>query len=137
MQYPEISLQVPSFPNEQQIKELVDSFYLRVRNDDLLGPVFAEAIGEDWDAHLVTMADFWSSVLLASGRYKGNPMLIHLALPRLGQHHFERWLKHWRATASELFGNARASVFVKKAEFMAERLLLAIDAHHSQIRETS
>jgi hemoglobin len=133
MQYSDISLQVSSFPNEQQIKELVDSFYSRVRKDELLGPVFAEAIGEDWDAHLVTMSDFWSSVLLASGRYKGNPMTVHLALPRLGQHHLERWLNHWRRTASELFGNARASIFVKKAEFMAERLLLAIDAHHRQI----
>jgi len=83
------------------------------------------------------MSDFWSSVLLASGRYKGNPMSVHFALPRLGSNHFERWLDYWRATASDLFGDVRASTFVKKAEFMAERLLFAIDAHRSQISENS
>ena len=77
MQYSDSLLPITNFPDEQQIKELVDSFYSRVRKDELLGPVFAEAIGEGWDAHLVTMSDFWSSVLLASGRYKGNPMLVH------------------------------------------------------------
>ena len=123
-------LPILSLPSEQQIKELVDSFYSRVRNDELLGPIFATAIGEHWEEHLAKMADFWSSVVLASRRYKGNPMLAHIALPRLGRDHFERWLLHWRATASELFGEMQASVFVSKAEFMAERLLLAIESHH-------
>jgi truncated hemoglobin YjbI len=45
-QYSDISVQVSDFPNEQQIKELVDSFYSRGRKDELLGPVFAAAIGE-------------------------------------------------------------------------------------------
>lgn len=128
MQHP--SLPILSLPNEQQIKELVDSFYSRVRNDELLGPIFATAIGEHWEEHLAKIADFWSSVVLASRRYKGNPMLAHIALPRLGRDHFERWLSHWRATASELLGEMQASVFVSKAELMAERLLLAIDSHH-------
>jgi hemoglobin len=123
-------LSVLSPPDEQQIRELVDSFYSRVRHDELLGPVFADAIGQDWEEHLGKMTDFWSTVVLASRRYKGNPMLAHIALPRLRHEHFERWLTYWKATATEVLGEGQAEVFVKKAEFMAERLLFAIDAYH-------
>jgi hemoglobin len=115
---------------EEEIAQLVDRFYSRVRQDEILGPIFAQAVGDDWDAHLGKMSDFWSSVVLASRRYKGNPMMAHLLLPRLSRSHFERWLKEWRNTAAEVLGEIRAAVFVKKAEYMAERLLAAIDAHH-------
>ena len=116
-------------PSEEQIKELVDSFYLRVRQDELLGPVFARAIGDHWAEHLTKMSDFWSTVVLASRRYKGNPMQVHIDLPRLNQQHFDRWLALWRVTTSELLDQAHAEIFVKKAEFMAERLLSAIDLY--------
>jgi len=118
-----------SLPSEEQIKELVDCFYSRVRQDALLGPVFARAIGDHWEEHLTKMSDFWSTVMLASRRYKGNPMQVHIDLPRLEQGHFERWLSLWRITTSELLDGAHAQMFVKKAEFMAERLISAIDLY--------
>jgi hemoglobin len=119
-----------SLPSEQQIKELVDCFYSRVRQDELLGPLFARATGDHWEEHLTKMSDFWSTVVLASRRYKGNPMQVHINLPRLNQEHFDRWLALWRVTTSELLDQMHAQVFVKKAEFMAERLLSAIDLYH-------
>ena len=61
-------------PTEVEIRRKVHTFYARVRDDDLLGPVFEERIGTDWDAHLDRMVDFWSTVLLASGRYRGDPI---------------------------------------------------------------
>jgi|SRR5690349_21159493 hemoglobin len=120
-----------SLPSEEQIKELVDCFYSRVRQDALLGPVFARAIGDHWEEHLTKMSDFWSTVMLASRRYKGNPMQVHIDLPRLNQGHFDRWLTLWRITTSELLDAPNAQVFVKKAEFIAERLLSAIDLYHN------
>lgn len=126
-------LPVISLPGEHQIKELVNLFYSRVRNDELLGPIFGAAINGNWEEHLIRMTDFWSTVVLASRRYKGNPMAAHLALPRLSRDHFERWLEYWRTAASELLGDAQASIFVKKAEFMADRLLLAINTHHDPL----
>ena len=131
MSYPGPS--TPSLPSEEQIKELVDCFYSRVRGDDLLGPVFAAAIGENWGEHLVKMSDFWSTVVLASRRYKGNPMQVHIELPRLNQSHFERWLSLWRITTSELLGETHAGIFISKAEFMAERLLSAVDLYHDSL----
>ena len=119
-----------SLHREEQIKELVDCFYSRVRQDELLGPVFARAIGDHWEEHLTKMIDFWSTVVLASRRYKGNPMQVHINLPRLNQVHFDRWLALWRVTTSELLDQVHAQVFVTKAEFMAERLLSAIDLYN-------
>jgi hemoglobin len=70
---------------EQGIRRLVAVFYARVRRDAVLGPVFARALGEDeeaWSAHLARVSDFWSSVMLRSGRYHGDPFSVHLRLPR-------------------------------------------------------
>lgn len=115
---------------EEQIAELVDSFYGRVRGDVVLGPIFASAIGENWDPHLTKMRAFWSSVMLASRTYKGNPMVAHLNLPRLTREHFEQWLALWRETAREVCVEPLASAFVHKAEMIAERLLHTICLYH-------
>ncbi len=98
---------VPDFVSEEQIAALVDTFYARVRQDELLGPVFERVVGDAWEPHLEKMCAFWSSLVLASGRYKGNPMMAHLRLlPRIGIHHFERWLNLWRQTTAELVHTA-------------------------------
>jgi hemoglobin len=56
---------------EDSIADLVDTFYWQIRDDELLGPIFAGAIGTEWGPHLDKMKRFWSSVLLASRTYKG------------------------------------------------------------------
>ncbi|KAK0363120.1 hypothetical protein LTR94_015981 [Friedmanniomyces endolithicus] len=63
--------------DETAIDLLVPAFYARVRADALLGPIFESAI-DDWPHHLAKLKDFWSSVMLASGRYKGQPMPAHI-----------------------------------------------------------
>jgi hemoglobin len=119
--------------NEDSIADMVDTFYLSVRRDPLLGPIFAAAIGDDWTPHLTKMKAFWSSVLLASGTYKGNPMIAHLKLPLLTAHHFERWLELWRATATALCSRELADVFVERAEGIGARLLFTISRYHSPV----
>ena len=56
------------------ISSFVDRFYARIREDELLGPIFAERIA-DWDVHLGKMKRFWRSILHNSGEFKGNPMI--------------------------------------------------------------
>lgn len=118
---------------ELEIAELVDSFYGKIRNDLVLGPIFASAIGEDWGPHLEKMKAFWSSAMLASGTYKGNPMIVHMSLPRLTREHFDRWLELWRQTTVQICGEYAASLFVMKAEMIAERLLYGISAYHDSL----
>jgi hemoglobin len=111
---------------DESIAELVDAFYIKVRDDRLLGPVFASAIGNAWGPHLEKMNRFWSSVLLDSRVYKGNPMAIHQQLPGLTRDHFERWLQLWRATAPTICSSELASLFIRKAEMIGGNLLRAV-----------
>ena len=70
---------LPRALDETAIACLVDTFYERVREDALLGPVFNAAV-HDWPAHKRTLTDFWCSVALRANRYRGNPMGVHRAL---------------------------------------------------------
>jgi hemoglobin len=116
-----------NLPSEAAIVRLVDAFYAKVRRDELLAPVFTAAIAEAaWPAHLEKMYAFWSSVMLTSGRYKGNPLAVHLALPALSDDMFERWLALFGETADELFSSDLAAGFRGKARRIAESLRLAL-----------
>ena len=110
---------------DESIRRLVDEFYARVRDDAALGPVFANAI-KDWEPHLATMRDFWSSVMLTSGRYKGNPVMKHRQVEGISYELFERWLALFDETARALFEPALAAVFNAKAARIAESLRLAV-----------
>ena len=111
---------------------MVDRFYSRVREDGLLGPVFNGVIGDNWPEHLAKLTDFWTSVLLAARRYKGNPMMAHLAIPQMDQTHFNRWIELWRETTLEVFGEEISDDLVRRAQSMGERLV----AVSTQVRES-
>lgn len=110
--------------DESGIAVLVDRFYGKVRRDSLIGPLFDAAV-EDWDAHLATLRDFWSSVMLTSRRYKGNPMAAHLKQP-IRPEFFDRWLELWHETAREVFAPDPAAAFSARAERIAESLKLGL-----------
>jgi hemoglobin len=119
----------PPLATDDQIETLVATFYARIRKDPELGPIFQQAIGEDWTAHLKTMCDFWSSVMNTSGRYQGKPIPAHLKLPGVEPRHFEQWLRLFSETARELFGSPLAGMFVERAERIAESLKLGFAFH--------
>ena len=112
--------------SEDGIRQLVDAFYVRVRADPELAPIFARAIPGDWQPHLSKMYAFWSSVMLTTGRYKGNPVAKHLFIPDMKPALFERWLALFDATCRELFDHATSEAFRIKAERIAESLKLAL-----------
>ncbi len=114
---------------EDLIRRVVFGFYDKVRADPELAPVFDAVIAPgDWPAHLDRMCDFWSSVLLRTGRYSGRPMPKHLALPDLGDAHFHRWLGLFRETVRTMCPPAVADLFLDRALNIAQafRLQLAI-----------
>ena len=112
--------------SESAIRQLVDSFYAKVRADPELGPIFERAIPGDWGPHLATMHDFWSSIMLTSGRYKGNPVAIHLRVEGIEPQLFARWLALFDETCRELFDADIADAFRVKAARIAESLKLAL-----------
>ena len=112
--------------SEDGIRQLVDAFYVKVRADPELAPIFARAIPGDWQPHLTKMYAFWSSVMLTTGRYKGNPVARHLVIPDMTPDLFERWLTLFDTTCRELFDEATSEAFRIKAERIAESLKLAL-----------
>jgi hemoglobin len=125
---PERSRRQPISPaiDEAIIRSLVHGFYAKVREDPKIGPIFNRVIGGDWDQHLAKMCDFWSSVMLLTGTYKGNPMVAHMRLKMVRPEHFERWLALFRETATELCDPEVAALFVGKAENIARSLQLGM-----------
>jgi hemoglobin len=112
---------------EETIRRLVDAFYARVRRDPILAPIFSAAIAENsWPAHLQKMYAFWSSVMLTSGRYKGDPVSVHHKVAGIEPPLFGNWLDLFEATAAELFVPAIAEQFATKARRIAESLKLAL-----------
>jgi hemoglobin len=113
--------------DEPLIAELVDRFYARVREDELIGPVF-EARIENWDEHLAKLRAFWSSVVLMTGRYKGQPMPVHAAISEITDAHFERWLSLFADTAKTVCPPAAAALFIDRSQRIAQSLSLGIAA---------
>lgn len=108
------------------ISPLVERFYLRVRADPLLSPVFTEAVS-DWADHHRRLIDFWSSVMLSTGRYKGNPVALHMRLAdSMTPERFDRWLELWRHTSAEMLPPPAAAAVQAKADRIAESLTVAI-----------
>jgi hemoglobin len=118
---------------EEMIHTLVHAFYAKVRQDPVLGPIFNAAIG-DWDEHLEKLVDFWSSVTLMTGRFKGAPMAVHARLPEIGEAHFARWLQLFRETAAEACPPPAAALFVARAEMIGQSLQLGIAASRSELK---
>lgn len=107
---------------EAALRRVVDLFYSRVRQDPMLGPVFNDAVG-DWPEHLDKLGDFWSSVMLTTGKYKGNPLAAHLRhLDRITPDMFARWLELWRDTSAELLPPQAAEEIQSKAHRIARSL---------------
>ena len=112
--------------DEAGLARLIPRFYARVRADDLLGPLFDEAVA-DWPEHLERLVAFWSSVMLTTGRYKGNPMQAHMRhKPRITPEMFARWLALWAEVTDAEMPPAAAAALQAKAARIAESLQLGL-----------
>ena len=102
----------------EDIKLLVDTFYNKVREDNLIGPIFNERIQNRWPEHLSKMYTFWQTVLLGEHTYYGSPFPPHAQLP-VDQIHFKRWLALFAETLNELFSGEVANEAIWRANKMA------------------
>jgi hemoglobin len=117
--------------DEPMIERLVDRFYQRVRDDAVIGPVFAARVA-DWPRHLAKMCRFWSSVALMTGTYHGQPMRLHAPLP-IDAEHFDRWLALFETTVTEICPPKAAEHFLERARRIAESLEMGIAVGHGAL----
>lgn len=107
------------------IKVLVNSFYDKVRQDELLADIFNNVIQDGWPQHLEKMYTFWQTVLLSEYTYEGSPFPPHAQLP-VEKAHFDRWLQLFNATLEESFEGDRSERARWQANRMAEIFLSKI-----------
>jgi len=103
---------------KEDIQLLVDTFYSRVRKDELIGPIFNERIGENWPHHLSKLYGFWEAILFGSNTYSGRPFPPHAQLP-IEAGHFARWLYLFHTTIDQLFEGEKAKEAKTRAASMA------------------
>jgi hemoglobin len=112
----------PDIQGRAEIETLVNTFYDRVRGDELLGFIFDKVAQTNWTTHLPKMYAFWETVLFRSGGYTGNPLAAHAKLvpqTAMGREQFDRWLMLFRATVDDLFAGENAEHIKNCAADMA------------------
>jgi hemoglobin len=119
--------------SEDDIRTLVHTFYGRVREDELIGPVFNAKV-EDWPEHLSNLCDFWSSVVLRTRRFQGRPMRAHLLIAdQISGEHFDRWLDLFEKTARDVLPPDAAPIFIQRARQIADSFEFGIATQRGEI----
>tara|TARA_R110002050_G_scaffold350_5_gene2333 strand:- start:15075 stop:15473 length:399 start_codon:yes stop_codon:yes gene_type:complete len=120
----------------EDVNLLVVSFYTKIREHQILGPIF-NGIIKDWDSHLELLTDFWESQLLLKRKYIGNPIAAHQEVDKKMNHtitpeHFGLWLNEWFATIDELFEGDVAWIAKNRAQKMSTMLYMNIYQHRTK-----
>ena len=114
----------------EEIRLLVDSFYDKVRSDELLGPIFERVIQNRWPVHLDKMYRFWQTVLLEEHTYSGSPFAPHAVLP-VDKSHFEEWIRLFFETIDENFTGKKAIEAKWRAAKMADMFQYKIEYYQN------
>ena len=118
--------------NRNDIHVLVNSFYSKIREDELLGPIFNSHIPEDkWPEHLDKLTDFWETNLFGIAKFKGSPTQKHINVDKnlkysIEQKHFGRWLQLWFETINALYEGEYADKAKNAARKMSTGQFLSI-----------
>lgn len=115
-----------------EIKNIVHSFYKKVQVDNILGPIFAQKISQDWDQHLEKMCNFWTTVMFGKSLYRGNPLEAHRKIADIDRSHFDHWLFLFRETLIEVCpNNDHVEAFYQRASNMARVMIAALSVKKS------
>jgi hemoglobin len=110
---------------EAKINEVLLAFYVKVRTAPVLSVPFWVVQG--WDENMVRLTDFWSSLMLTSGHYKGNPLSMHVIHSQLVRPDmFDRWLELWGEMTNDLHAPEVALEMQAKAVRIASRFKSAL-----------
>ncbi len=112
--------------NRSDVFFLVDSFYIKVRTNSLLGPIFNDVI-DDWQDHLERLKDFWLSILFFKNNFEGNPINVHQKVDAknnglIEARHFGIWLNLWYETLDTYYEGNLAQVVKLRARKMERKL---------------
>lgn len=116
--------------NRADIDLLIHTFYDTIMDDEEIGYFFTEVVSLDLKHHLPKIADFWETTLFHTAKYKGNPLIPHLAMHQkstMTKAHFDRWVKVFCETVDELFTGSMAETAKQRAQSIATVMLIKIN----------
>lgn len=113
----------------EDIELLVDTFYTKVRSDETIGYFFTKIAAVAWEDHIPIMYDFWSSILINEGQYKGGLIMKHILLDKkskLEQQHLDKWKELFFETLDELFEGETVDEAKRRAETMGQLMMFKV-----------
>ena len=122
--------------NREDIVVLINTFYEKVKKDEVIGYIFNDVAKVNWEKHLPVMYDFWENVIFFTGSYTGNPMTAHKQLNQktpLNTEHFQEWIKLFTKTVDELFEGDKAELTKQRAISIATVMQIKILHEHESI----
>lgn len=115
--------------NRADVAVVVHNFYDKVREDEILGPIFNTVI-TDWEEHLDKLVTFWDMNLFGGKAYTGNPIEAHQHVDRVAgpiePYHFGIWLNLWFETINALYEGDNADVLIRRARKMQTVIMVSI-----------
>ncbi|HEX6388220.1 MAG TPA: group III truncated hemoglobin [Solirubrobacteraceae bacterium] len=104
------------------IERLVRAFYADAMADPMIGYLFTDVAQLDLEVHVPVITDFWETVLLGSGAYRGGAFAPHARLDArspLRDGHFRRWVALWAQTVDAHFAGPVAETAKAHAQRVA------------------
>ncbi len=113
------------------VEKMVRTFYAMLIKDDVVGPFFIKALGEDlkndkWYDHYRTLDNFWLMLMKGEPGYFGDPFGPH-AFMRITPETFERWLLRFKEHVDAYFIPEIADKFYKKSEILADQFMQRLE----------
>jgi hemoglobin len=115
------------------IEIFIQAFYKKVIIDETIGIIFTKIFPINWEHHIPLIVDFWETILLDNPVYKRNAMAVHFDINKifpLQKKHFDAWLYLFNATLDEMFEGTKTTLAKKRAEGIAQVMLMKMDAEN-------
>lgn len=126
----------PDISQRKDIELLINTFYEKVKTNEIIGHIFSDVAKVDWVSHMPVMYSFWASVLLDERSYDGNPMPVHIDLSKrtpMTEAAFDEWMRLFKSTTDELFEGEKADEAKFRAENIARLMMHKIEQHGNGI----
>ncbi|MFY7900807.1 MAG: group III truncated hemoglobin [Chitinophagaceae bacterium] len=116
------------------IELLLQAFYEKAINDELIGHYFTDVIELQLEKHLPIIVGFWESILLNTQQYNGNMFSIHQHIHHLSPFkplHFDRWVFLFQQTVSEMYKGNTSELAKQRAASIATIMKTKLIYHSS------
>lgn len=116
----------------ESIEIMVRAFYAKLIKDDLVGPFFIKALGDDlgngkWREHYGTLDSFWLLMMTGEKGYMGDPYMVHAFIGKLSVEVFDRWLEIFHEQVHSQFTQKIADKFYSKGQTIAVRFMEGLE----------